>query len=65
MSAKQVNDLIAFLLGKIIKLDILINNAAQTIVRIKEFYTFELNNERLQLANPPPADSLQLIENHE
>ena len=38
LSQKQVQSLIEYIKANVVKLDILINNAAQTIVRPKEFF---------------------------
>ena len=42
ISQQQVESLIDYVQGHVKKLDILINNAAQTIVRPKEFFHKEI-----------------------
>jgi 3-oxoacyl-ACP reductase-like protein len=49
ISQQQVTQLIEYVRSRVEKLDILINNAAQTIVRPKEFYSRELKQEQLAL----------------
>jgi hypothetical protein len=51
-----VSALIAYMQQKVAKLDILINNAAQTIVRPQQFYAIEMKNEQLSL-----KDSHQVV----
>ena len=45
LAAPQVTALIHYLKDNVKKLDILINNAAQTLTRPKEFFTYELENQ--------------------
>jgi NAD(P)-dependent dehydrogenase (short-subunit alcohol dehydrogenase family) len=60
LSQPQVSALIAHLQQKVEKLDILINNAAQTIVRPTEFYALEIRNEQAALENPHQVNSQAL-----
>lgn len=53
LSSSQVESLINYIKTKVTKLDILINNAAQTLTRPKEFYTFELENQQREMILPP------------
>lgn len=52
LAAPQVTSLIQYIRTKVARLDILINNAAQTLVRPKEFFTFELENQSKDMILP-------------
>ena len=49
LSQKQVQSLINYIKDNVVKLDILINNAAQTIVRPKEFFHQEVKQAQLAI----------------
>jgi len=49
LSQKQVQALIDYVKDKVTKLDILINNAAQTIVRPQEFFHQEVKQAQLAI----------------
>ncbi len=55
-----MSGLIDYINRHVTKLDILINNAAQTIVRPKEFYHKELEHEKLNLEFPNQIEQLQV-----
>lgn len=61
LAQAQVAALVAHLQQAVEKLDILVNNAAQTLVRPQQFYALELRNEQLALEDSRRVDCRAVV----